>query len=376
MKKNIYFENLDGLRFFCFFAVFLVHSFQTEFQHIKDNPIYNFILSDIVKNGNLGVNFFFVLSGFLITYLLIEEKKLNGQINLPKFWIRRILRIWPLFYFNVAAGFLLFPSIKEAFGQVVSNNSNPLYYLFFINNFDFILNGEPNTAVLLVLWSVAIEEQFYLVWPLILYILPVKKYWIAFISVITTSIVFRAFNDVGALYEFHTLSCIGDMAIGAFGAWLIIEKPKFKLFIENVKKSRILIVYVLVALIFLFRDDFLFTYYPIRIFERAFIAIVFLFVILDQNYAKHSFFKMSNFKTLSNWGVVTYGLYCLHLFAIFIATYSLKIFGFNTQIWQVLILEPILAFILSIVISKISYKYYESPFLRLKDKFAFITKSK
>ena len=105
MKKKIYFENLDGLRFFCFFSVFLYHSFHTENEIIKSSPIYKFVTEEIFKNGNLGVNFFFVLSGFLITYLLIAEKKLNGQIDLKKFWIRRILRIWPLFYFCVGFGF-------------------------------------------------------------------------------------------------------------------------------------------------------------------------------------------------------------------------------------------------------------------------------
>ncbi|MBK9047445.1 MAG: acyltransferase [Bacteroidetes bacterium] len=113
MSKKVYFENLDGLRFLCFLSVFFFHSFHTEYDFIKDNPVYTFIKKDLFGNGNLGVNFFFVLSGFLITFLLIEEKKLNRQIDLRNFWIRRILRIWPLFYFCVFFGFVMFPMIKE-----------------------------------------------------------------------------------------------------------------------------------------------------------------------------------------------------------------------------------------------------------------------
>ncbi|GIV43810.1 MAG: hypothetical protein KatS3mg035_0933 [Bacteroidia bacterium] len=108
MSRKIYFENLDGLRFLCFLSVFFFHSFHTDFDYIKTNYIYHFIKRDLFGNGNLGVNFFFVLSGFLITYLLIEEKKLNGKINILKFWIRRILRIWPLFYLCVIIGFFHF----------------------------------------------------------------------------------------------------------------------------------------------------------------------------------------------------------------------------------------------------------------------------
>src|SRR4051812_22277340 len=115
MTKKVYFENLDGLRFLCVLAVFFFHSFYTEFDYIKNQDSYFFIKKELFGNGNLGVNFFFVLSGFLITFLLIEEKKLNGQINLWKFWMRRILRIWPLFYFCVFFGFVIFPFLKTLF---------------------------------------------------------------------------------------------------------------------------------------------------------------------------------------------------------------------------------------------------------------------
>ena len=85
MKKRIYFENLDGLRFLCFLAVFFFHSFHTEYAYIRDSNTYHFVKRNIFGNGSLGVNFFFVLSGFLIIFLLIEEKKLNGQMNLKNF---------------------------------------------------------------------------------------------------------------------------------------------------------------------------------------------------------------------------------------------------------------------------------------------------
>ncbi|MFT5306585.1 MAG: peptidoglycan/LPS O-acetylase OafA/YrhL, partial [Chitinophagales bacterium] len=191
-KKRIYFENLDGLRFLCFLSVFFFHSFHTEYEAISGSAIYHFFKVDIFGNGNIGVNFFFVLSGFLITFLLIEEKKLNGQINLKKFWIRRMLRIWPLFYFCVLFGFYIFPILKTMFGQVPNETANIGYYLLFLNNFDFINNGIPDSSMLGLLWSVAIEEQFYLVWPIILFLLPIKRYWMAFVAIIGVSLVFRA----------------------------------------------------------------------------------------------------------------------------------------------------------------------------------------
>tara|TARA_B110000971_G_scaffold216439_1_gene251456 strand:- start:1169 stop:1867 length:699 start_codon:yes stop_codon:yes gene_type:complete len=226
--QKIYSENLDGLQFLCFLSVFFYHSFHTDNELIKSSGLYIFFQKDIFGNGNLGVNFFFVLSGFLITYLLIEEKKLNGQIDIKKFWLRRALRIWPLFYFCIGFGFFIFPILKTAFGQIPNETASLFSYLTFINNFDFIDKVPPDASVLGVLWSVAIEEQFYLVWPIILYLLPIKKYWIPFVIIIVTSIIYRYFNQSFLLHELHTLSCIGDMAIGAFGAWLVLENARFK----------------------------------------------------------------------------------------------------------------------------------------------------
>ena len=118
-KTKIFFPNLDGLRFFCFVSVFFFHSFATRFASIKENGLYHFVKGVLASNGNLGVNFFFVLSGFLITYLLFAEKEKYKKISVGNFYIRRILRIWPLFYFCVFFGFVIFPILKRALGEVL-----------------------------------------------------------------------------------------------------------------------------------------------------------------------------------------------------------------------------------------------------------------
>src|SRR5215467_2966167 len=135
-KGKVFFPNLDGLRFICFLSVFLFHSFATNYQYIKGAPLYRFVKGFLVANGNLGVNFFFVLSGFLITYLLFAEKEKYSKISIRNFYIRRILRIWPLFYFCVFFGFVIFPILKHAFGEVSTETARPLYYLTFLNNID------------------------------------------------------------------------------------------------------------------------------------------------------------------------------------------------------------------------------------------------
>ncbi|MFM9839754.1 MAG: acyltransferase family protein [Cyclobacteriaceae bacterium] len=373
-KPNINFENLDGLRFICFLSVFLFHSFHTNYEYIKEEPVYSFVKWNLFGNGNLGVNFFFVLSGFLITYLLLKEKEFFGRINIISFWKRRILRIWPLFYFCVFFGFVIFPLIKSIFGQTPNETANLNYYILFLNNFDFIRNGLPDASILGVLWSVAIEEQFYLIWPLIVYFFSPRTFFFLILFIIAGSIVFRSFyfdnyNEI----EYSTFSCIGDLAMGSFGA-LLTQKTEIKNWIVNLNIIIIIMIYCCLIVLFLFRKEIYACLGIFKMMERTWISILFLMVILEQSYAKHSFFKMSNLKVFSRLGIISYGLYCLHFIGILAATTITSIMGWNKFLWQVIFLETFMALALTIFFSKMSYLYFELPFLRINRRLSRFTK--
>ena len=160
-------------------------------------------------------------------------------------------------------GFVVFPFLKLKFGGVPDETANLSYYLIFASNFNLIENGLPDASVLGVLWSVAIEEQFYLVWPIVLSIIPIKRHWIIFILIIVISWIFRGANDSYKMHEFHTLSCIGDMAIGALGAWLTLGSRFFS-FIVHLNKLSIIFIYALFTLIFIFRNEFFFRNFNVK----------------------------------------------------------------------------------------------------------------
>ncbi|MBP8115058.1 MAG: acyltransferase, partial [Chitinophagaceae bacterium] len=145
-KEKIFFPNLDGLRFFSFIIVFFSHIFATQYDYIKEEGWYQLFKGRLFGDGDMGVSFFFVLSGFLITYLLIKEKQLTGKVHISSFYIRRTLRIWPLYYFCVLFGFIAFPVLKSAFGQVPNETADPFLCSIFLNNFNAIYNGPPDSS--------------------------------------------------------------------------------------------------------------------------------------------------------------------------------------------------------------------------------------
>jgi len=371
-KAKLFFPNLDGWRFASFLAVFLVHCFHTDYEYQRQSFTYDLFRNHLFKNGDLGVYFFFVLSGFLITYLLLSEQRLKGKIHIGAFYIRRALRIWPLYFFCLFFGFVIFPWLKKMFGEVPTETANPLFYITFLSNFDIIRNGPPDASVLSVLWSVAVEEQFYLAWPLLLFFIPKKYYPLVFLSIIGGSVLYRSFHLTYPTVELDTFCVISDMAIGGLAAWLMLNSPVFVRWIKNLRREVLYLLYLASVIVFLFRHEIFTGDFMVTI-ERLIVAGLFGLIILEQNFCDHSFFKMKNFKLATRLGKYAYGLYCLHFIAILIQIKIGLYFGFTSQGW-ILFFGPLLAFALSVAIALASYHLYEERFLKLKDKFAFITR--
>ncbi len=142
--ERIYFPELDGLRFVAFMMVYLFHGGVP--QPIMAHLIGHTAAAALRENGGFGVQLFFILSGYLITTLLLREEARYGRISLRAFWIRRILRIWPLYYLVLAIGFGLIPAIE---GQILTPGYRGMLrihlipFLAFLGNWSMALNYSP-----------------------------------------------------------------------------------------------------------------------------------------------------------------------------------------------------------------------------------------
>lgn len=169
--------SLDGLRAVAVTLVLLDHSHSPWLDRVRFNPEF--------RNGRQGVAVFFVLSGFLITYLLLQEQKKTGTIKLGLFYFRRTFRIFPAFYFYLGVIALL------ALGHVV--RATPLQFAAAATyTWNFLPYGK-GTWELGHLWSLAIEEHFYLFWPACMLFLSRRANLRLALAMIVLSPVFRAF---------------------------------------------------------------------------------------------------------------------------------------------------------------------------------------
>ncbi len=361
-----YFENLDALRFMAFFSVFISHAFISSNTEISNSNIY-IKLKSITEIGYLGLDFFFVLSSFLITWTIFEEYSNHNSFSLKKFVVRRALRIWPLYFLIVIIGYAAYYFMKFYLNQPISSIPDLYYFVFFILNFYIIKHGQEFLFFLVFLWSITVEEQFYLFWAIFLKFF--SNYFVAItLLLIACSIIFRWYfgNETNQLY-FNTISLLSNFGIGGLAGYLTF-KTKLKDHITSLSKIPILIIYALLLISIVFFDEvFSITFFAVL--QKLWFSLLFGLIILEQSFSKKSWFKVKNIPCLSSLGKISYGLYCFHGLVITILVKLLEQIHFTETYWHVFLIYPITIMIFTILFAQISFKYFEGYFLKLKSKF-------
>ncbi len=374
-----HFEGLNALRFMAAILVAISHS-ASSISGRKLNYLFNFESFSLFQNGSIAVEFFFVLSGFLITSLLLDEVKRKGTIEIRKFYIRRVLRIWPLYYLIVFFYFLIVPVILIFFSLPFETNltlSQFILYLFFLPN---VVRVMFPFTILSPLWSIGVEEQFYLFWaPLVK--CTKQNLILIFIGLILIKLIFNLLflnqatnqlnNNWSFIVQFICHLKFEAMAIGGIGAVLVQNKniinrcPLFK------PGFQIMILTLLFVL--LFSKSFLLNIkLGSLIFNDSFGLVIrsflFLYLILNVSLNKRSFIKLRN-KHLNNLGIISYGIYMYHIsIEILLLNFLKPLFNFEQKALSTF--SYYFLFIgLTIFISFLSYHFIEKRFLNLKVKY-------
>ncbi len=363
MKNQIYtiesfnhFKFLDGLRGT---AVLIVMAY-----HLKriDSQLFNFM-----NGGFLGVDIFFVLSGFLITSTLLKEHHKYKQINLKNFYLRRFLRLIPGYWFFLIILYLFARQILPDYeASQIYENHNFLFAFLYMTNWFRVLGfftGNLNHT-----WSLSIEEQFYIIWSIFLFLvfnhkLERNSLFYIIIGSIGLIIVWRGCRIIlGTSTEilyYSTDTRIDSLLIGSAAAiiyvWKLIPKESFKTF----RFSSITILGVILSLLIFFNfshTDLLFYLFPLPLFSIS-VALFILWLIARENTLIHSLLEN---KTLCWVGKISYGLYLWHY-----AMYEFSIKSFPTSN----LLQIVVGLMLAFLVATFSFYLIEKPFLTIKSKF-------
>jgi len=360
-SSNFRFKNLDSIRTIAFLSTFLAHAFYSTDPDVLNSKAFNSAI-EFSQLFSFGVPIFFVLSGFLISYLMLKEQETNNKFNLGKFYVRRILRIWPVYYIVIIIGFIIFPLVRQyVLHDPYVESANIFYYLTFLSNFDQ-LNTEalPFGVGLGPTWSVSVEEQFYLFWPLLLLLFKKKTFIIPILITTFISIVLTLnYNLIGK----HTIYCLAYLSIGGFYGYLTMYKKD--LVVKLTKVSSYLILAITIAL-------FALIYVNINFYHNflviALIALLIGYLITYQCHTDKN--ELRKIPYLERIGKYTYGLYLYHVICNFVVHIIFDdLLKIEDSVVNTLLIKPLFSLTLSLILSYISYHYFEQKFLNLKTKF-------
>lgn len=348
-NTHIYFEGLNVWRGIAIIAVLISHYF-SQF--------------NICKLGWIGVDIFFVLSGFLISNILLTSKK-NEKIIFFNFYLRRFLRIIPVYFLFLLCFYTIIIIFhkQQIFSYYIRNW---WYYPLFIQNWLYIIKGQPHEYYLTHLWSLSVEEQFYIIWPFIIYFLKqkfIKTFLIISIIVVTIVriILYIKYPLIIELYYFNTFTRIDSILIGCLLATCYRSKIKY---------ANYLICFIagLIILGMILYQDVSFNSPFFGTIGYTLISILsfFLLYVYINNKNINGFKKN---KTLNYIGKISYCIYLIHMPVYLFVLHKFK--NFNFSFFDKLS-NPVISIIITITISALSWKYIESKFLSLKGYFPMV----
>ncbi|QDU28152.1 O-acetyltransferase OatA [Anatilimnocola aggregata] len=362
---KFYRPELDGLRFCCFLAVFIGHSFLISPQMFSGSgPMMAELgrwLVAIMNMGYVAVGAFFVLSSYLITELLLREHERTGRIDIGAFYARRALRIWPLYYF-----FLIVTLVVERSCGLASIPTADLpWYFTFLGNWQIVTSAHIPHSAAQLLWTVAIEEQFYLVWPvLIAFISPKRLVWACLALLLAGSVTRIWLWQTGASHfaiyfntavHFDTIAWGALLAIGTRCGWLDSwsAAARWSLVTGGVVAAILTQRYL--------ADVQPFPAWPViayPLFALAALAVVAGAIRLNAEQT-----SPLTHPWLVHLGKISYGLYIWHLLAILLV-YRLGWCAPRSP-GTILFALP-----LTILLAELSYIWVEKPFLAWKERYA------
>ena len=343
MTRSVRMAELDAIRGIAIILVIL---------HNQTSSFPSLHLEHIFANGWMGVDLFFVLSGFLITGILLDSR--TSEHYFRNFYARRVLRIWPLYYCAIFLMFVIIPTVRPAEAQVIFARSSPWWaYLLFLQNL-LVPSATTAAGLLGVTWSLAVEEQFYLVWPVLVRMFSLNHLCRFAASVICVSPLIRLVLVHSGVYLYsNTLSRLDGLMAGALLA-MALRSPRF----TPAKFVRPAWIGLLTALPLVFitkanGDDWI----AFSLSAMASACFVFVTLFSAQSWLR----KLMTNRFIVYTGTISYGLYLLHKLPFdFAKTLHLENHPATAGPLLLIVVWSIAA---------ASFKFLEMPFLKFKRYF-------
>lgn len=372
LQERFYFPELDAIRFFLFWGVWGYHALpREESVYIEHHvpAVFASLITSLLKAGMASLDVFFILSAFLITELLLREKELRGVPDLKAFYVRRLLRIWPLYFFMIAlAGFVSLFDRTQPLGWAYA-----LAFLLFAGNWIMVFRGFPHAEIIGPLWSVSFEEQFYLLWPLVVRraskqtLMQIAAGLLVLASLARLILLLK--HTGGEPIWYNSFARLDSIACGILLAAILHGRATFR--VGLTARLLLLMAGISAWLIVGLRCGLLDPVPTLLggMFGYPLMSLGGVAIFLSVLGAAQDGFPFLKYSWLVYFGKISYGLYAYHFLGLQLAHHVLTRYH-HAHSWT---LSWLLALAITVSLAMVSFRWLESPFLRLKrNKFTHI----
>ena len=363
-QATSYHPELDVLRFVAFLAVFIHHALPRDaslYLNSGLSPTLTEWLLSTKEAGAFGLDLFFALSSYLITELLLREHAQRGSFSVSAFYVRRALRIWPLCFTFLALTVFVIPNLlpAERFGTMYIAS-----FVLFFGNWVCATYGLP-FSVASPLWSISVEEQFYIGWPLLLRFCGINRLkQLAFtmlLAAVLTRIGLAIYGVEHPGVWCNTIARLDPIALGALLAFTLNGRA------PRISGALRVGLCLLAGATWLLTARYLSHDGPTSIATYALSGFASLVLLVAVLRSEAQLLRVPPFSWLVYLGRISYGLYVFHLFALALMAQVLVLpvleIPLNFE------LRFVLSLLLTVALASVSYKVLERPFLKLKDRF-------
>lgn len=363
---------LDGYRGIAILLVLLHHSFRGT----VGNSLLDAVGTKVSLMGWCGVDAFFVLSGFLITGILLDNREQPHYFR--NFYARRVLRIFPVYYVTLLILFVLLYQILSGYEFYDRLSSYQGWYWLYLENWEWTFHPRFEVSPIAHFWSLAVEEQFYLLWPLIVYLVPRRFLaWLVGILFLCPAIVRNAillthpFTDsLSQIFYSNSLSRVDALACGAAIA-LLMRSERWRTWLLRLCPLVAILSSSILGIIWVIQPEGLRPAQPVvPSIGYSLLAICFGSVLVSSLAAAetHPLVRFLNWSPLRKLGRISYGFYVYHLPIMFILRDRLPVEINNSYVAGDLLLMFCCG-VLTLMVSLLSWYCLEQPILKLKRYF-------
>jgi peptidoglycan/LPS O-acetylase OafA/YrhL len=361
------------MRFVAFVGIFFSHCFITDNQQVAVSSLFGDIRQVSINLNEVSYSLLFILTGFLNTWTIFEERFIYKKLNVLRYYMRRILGFLPLYVVIFLLGYFILPRIDVGIPADANHQISPGAYFSFLFNNSYVDSYSPLDGVLGNMWSIAVSFQFILVWPILMAYF--RRRETLLMGICMAAFVAGAwFFSSEEGFRYQTLNILCDFMAGSFVAYFSFFKYKTHIFLKAQTKRTIGFIYLLFFAYLVLRHRILFELQYVQqellfIAERIILTAVIAFFVFEQTFSSNSVLKLTKLRIFNAPGKIAYSLYVYHAIGIIIGYRIMAFLASEQTQATVLVIEPLLALSVTFVLALFSTEYFEKKFIRRKKNY-------